>query len=122
MLNIERLGETTFKQQLQAALSADLPDQYPQDIGKHWDTLSATIMNSCKAILGHKTQKHQDWFDESNTKIQRLIDTKWKTFITWQNYINCKDKREVHAKAKAAVQSQVRILKMWWTQKALEIQ
>ena len=41
-LNIERLGETTYQQQLEAALSADLPDQYPQVIGKHWDTLKTS--------------------------------------------------------------------------------
>ncbi|KAK0142398.1 Craniofacial development protein 2 [Merluccius polli] len=122
-LNIERLGDTTYQQQLQAAISADLLDQYPEDIEKHWDTLSDTIMNSCKAILGHKTRRHQDWYDENDTEIQQLINTKRKTFITWQNDINCRDKREAHAKAKAAVQSQVRTLKnQWWTQKALEIQ
>lgn len=45
-----------------------------------------------------------------------------KLFITWQNDIHCKVKREAHAKAKASVQTQVRILKnQWWT-KALELQ
>ncbi|KAG7503795.1 hypothetical protein JOB18_045026 [Solea senegalensis] len=62
-LNIERLGVTTYRQQLQAALSAGLPDQYPQDIP------SSAIMNSWKAIIGHKTRKHQDWYDENDTEI-----------------------------------------------------
>lgn len=121
--NVERLGETAYQQQLQAAMSADLPDQYPEDIEKHWDTLSSTIINSCKTILGHKMRKHQDWYDENDTEIQHLINIKRKTFTTWQNDINCNVKREAHAKAKAAVQSRVRVLKnQWWTQKALEIQ
>lgn len=102
-LNIKRLGETTYQKHLQAALSADLTNQYLKDIEKHWDILSATIMNSCKAILGYKKRKHQDRYDENDTEIQRLINIKRKTFITWQNDINCKDKREAHSKVKAIV-------------------
>ncbi|KAK0131511.1 Parathyroid hormone/parathyroid hormone-related peptide receptor [Merluccius polli] len=79
--NIERLRETTYQQQLQAAISADLLDQYPEDIEKHWDALSETIMNSCKAILGHKTRRHQDWtlknqwWTQKALEIQQLADS-----------------------------------------------
>ncbi|KAJ8417438.1 hypothetical protein AAFF_G00286650 [Aldrovandia affinis] len=122
-LNIERLGDTTFRQQLQATLSADLPKQYSEDIETHWDLLKSITMDSCKSTLGYKTRKHQDWCDENDNEIQQLIDIKRQTFIAWQNDINCKAKRAAHAKAKAAVQSQIRQLKnQWWTRKALEIQ
>ncbi|KAL3045274.1 hypothetical protein OYC64_013520 [Pagothenia borchgrevinki] len=122
-LNIDLLGDTTYQQQLQDALSAALPKQYPEDTEKHWGTLSTSIMNSCKNILGQKKRRHQDWYDENDTEIQQLIDIKRQTFITWQNNIHCKVKRAAHAKAKAAVQTQVRKLKnQWWTKKALEIQ
>ncbi|KAL3059301.1 hypothetical protein OYC64_011261 [Pagothenia borchgrevinki] len=122
-LNIDLLGDTTYQQQLQDALSAALPKQYPEDTEKHWGTLSPAIMNSCKNILGQKKRRHQDWYDENDTEIQQLIDIKRQTFITWQNNIHCKVKRAGHAKAKAAVQTQVRKLKnQWWTKKALEIQ
>ncbi|KAI4814308.1 hypothetical protein KUCAC02_003508 [Chaenocephalus aceratus] len=80
-------------------------------------------MNSCKNILGQKKRRHQDWYDENDTEIQQIIDIKRHTFITWQNNIHCKVKRAALAKAKAAVQTQVRKLKnQWWTKKALEIQ
>ncbi|KAL3059305.1 hypothetical protein OYC64_011264 [Pagothenia borchgrevinki] len=122
-LNIDLLGDTTYQQQPQDALSATLPKQYPEDTENHWGTLSPAIMNSCKNILGQKKRRHQDWYDENDTKIQQLIDIKRQTFITWQNNIHCKVKRAAHAKAKAAVQTQVRKLKnQWWTKKALEIQ
>ncbi|KAK0146682.1 Craniofacial development protein 2 [Merluccius polli] len=121
--NIERLGDPTYQQQLQAALSADLPKQYPTDAEKHWGRLSSTIINCSKSILGHKKRKHQDWYDENNTEIQQLLAIKQQTFITWQNNINCKFKRAAHAKAKAAAQLNIRRLKnQWWTKKALEIQ
>lgn len=122
-LNIERLGDTTSRQQLQAALSAELPKKYPEDIETHWGMLKSTITDLSKSILGNKTRKHQDWFDENNSAIQQLIDTKRQTFIIWQNDINCKSKRAAHAKAKAAVQYRVREMKnQWWMKKALEIQ
>ncbi len=122
-LNIELLDDTTYQQQLQDALSAALPKQYPEDTEKHWGTLSTAIMNSCKNILGHKKRRHQDWYDENDTEIQQLINIKRQTFITWQNNIHCKVKQATHAKAKAAIQTLVRKLKnQWWTKKALEIQ
>lgn len=122
-LNIEQLGDITYQQHLQAALSADLPKQYPHDAEEHWDKLSSAIMDSSISILGQKKRKHQDWYDENDTEIQQLIDIKRQTFITWQNNINCKVKRAAHAKAKAAVQSTVRKLKnLWWMKKAQEIQ
>lgn len=110
-LNIDLLGDTTYQQQLQNALSAALPKQYPEDTEKHWGTLSTAIMNSCKNILGQKKRRHQDWYDENDTEIQQLIDIKRQTFITWQNNIHCKVKRAAHAKAKAAVPTQARKLK-----------
>ncbi|KAI4829185.1 hypothetical protein KUCAC02_023245 [Chaenocephalus aceratus] len=61
-LNIDLLGDTTYQQQLQDALSS-----YPEDTEKHWGTLSTAIMNSCKNILGQKKQRHQDWYDENDT-------------------------------------------------------
>ncbi|KAL3042125.1 hypothetical protein OYC64_020136 [Pagothenia borchgrevinki] len=113
-LNIDLLGDTTFQQQLQDALSAALPKHYPRETEKPWGTLSTAIMNSCKNILGQKKRRHQDWYDENDTEIQQLIDIKRQTFITWQNNIHCKVKRAAHAKAKAAVQTQVRKLKNQW--------
>ncbi|KAK0147897.1 Craniofacial development protein 2 [Merluccius polli] len=112
--NIERLGDPTYQQQLQAALSADLPKQYPTDAEKHWGRLSSTIINCSKSILGHKKRKHQDWYDENDTEIQQLLAIKRHTFITWQNNINCKVKRAAHAKAKAATQLNIRKLKNQW--------
>ncbi|KAE8299947.1 hypothetical protein D5F01_LYC00071 [Larimichthys crocea] len=48
-LNIKRLGDSTYQEQLQAALSTDLPKQCPYDAEKHWGRLSSTIMNCSKS-------------------------------------------------------------------------
>ncbi|KAE8299900.1 hypothetical protein D5F01_LYC00023 [Larimichthys crocea] len=80
-LNIKRLGDSTYQEQLQAALSTDLPKQCPYDAEKHWGRLSSTIMNCSKSILGHKKWKHQDWYDENDTEIQQLLDIKYQRIL-----------------------------------------
>ncbi|XP_036389460.1 deleted in malignant brain tumors 1 protein-like [Megalops cyprinoides] len=103
-LNLERLGDISTQQQFQAVLSAELPKQYPAHTETHWDMLRSAIIDTCKNILGYKTKKHQDWFDENDQEIQ-LINIKRQAFIIWQNDIHCRRKRTVRAKAKTAVQS-----------------
>ncbi|XP_060759866.1 uncharacterized protein LOC132870238 [Neoarius graeffei] len=121
--NIDSLGDTERVQQLQKTLLERLPEEYPEDVEEHWKTLKTILLETCMDTLGYKTRKHQDWFDNNDTKIEQLIDAKRKAFCSWQNDINCKAKRQAHSKAKVLVQRRVRELKnQWWTEKALEIQ
>ncbi|KAK0135466.1 hypothetical protein N1851_028677 [Merluccius polli] len=88
-------------QHLRNSLQERLPKQYPEDVKGHWEALKTTILKTSRDIIGFKTSKHQDWFDENDAEIQHLIDAKRKAFCTWQNDINCKAIRQAHSKAKS---------------------
>ncbi len=68
-LNLDSLDETATQQQLQASLRESLQQEYPDDIEGHWSLLKSNILDTCKTILGYKSRKHQDWFDENDTEI-----------------------------------------------------
>ncbi|KAM9816523.1 uncharacterized protein ACBT44_010821 isoform 1-T2 [Syngnathus typhle] len=122
-LNLEALNNTAALQLFQASLGESLIQEYPEDIEEHWSLLKSSILDTCRATLGYKARKHQDWFDENDTEIEQLISKKRETFRVWQNDITCTAKRQAHSKAKADVQSRVRQIKnSWWTERALEIQ
>ncbi len=110
-LNLDSLDETATQQQLQASLRESLQQEYPDDIEGHWSLLKSNILDTCKTILGYKSRKHQDWFDENDTEIEQLISKKRKAFCAWQNDVTCKAKRLAHSRAKADVQRRVRELK-----------
>lgn len=121
-LNLDSLHEPATQQRIQVSLGKSLQLDYPDNVEDHWNPLKSTIPDACTNILGHKTRKHLDWFDENDIERERLISKKWDALHSWQNDISCKAKRLTHSKAKSAVRIQVRELKnSWWTDKA-EIQ
>lgn len=121
--NTDSLGDTKRVQELQKTLHERLPEEYPEDVEEHWQTLKTILLDTCKDTLGYKTRKHQDWFDDNDDEIEQLINNKRIAFCSWQHDINSKVKRQAHSNAKALVQRRVRELKnQWWTEKALEIQ
>nr|XP_025033719.1 uncharacterized protein LOC112543537 [Pelodiscus sinensis] len=103
----------------QAVLEEKIPSEFPEEIEEHWSQLKAAIINTCDETIGYHTRQHQDWFDENYVEIKQLINEKRMAFCAWQNDINCKTKREAHAKAKVEVQHKTRELKnKWWTESA----
>ncbi|XP_061142364.1 uncharacterized protein LOC133159416, partial [Syngnathus typhle] len=100
-LNLETLNNTAALQLFQASLGESLNQEYPEDIEEHWSLLKSSILDTCRATLGYKARKHQDWFDENDTEIEQLISKKRETFRVWQNDITCTAKRQAHSRAKA---------------------
>ena len=43
---------------------------------ENWTVLHKTINSSAASTLGHPSRKHQDWFDENDDEIQRLLEEK----------------------------------------------
>ena len=56
-------------QQLQ--LSSEDPEGY-------WTVFQNAFHSSAFDTLGHKSRKHQDWFDENDEEIQDLVDDKYR--------------------------------------------
>ena len=47
-----------------------------------------TVQESAKLTIGPKKKVNQDWFDENDERIKKLLDDKKKAFIEWQKDIS----------------------------------
>ena len=56
------------------------------------DLLYSTILHH----LGQKMHRPQDWFDENNTGIQKLLDNKCQANRAYQNDTSSQSKKDVH--------------------------
>ena len=50
-------------------LSSEKPEE-------NWTVFHKTVHSSVATTLGHPSRKHQDWFDENDDEIQRLLEDK----------------------------------------------
>ena len=53
--------------------SINLSSENPEE---NWTVFHKTVHSSPATTLGHPSRKHQDWFDENDYKIQRLLEEK----------------------------------------------
>ncbi|CAI5775911.1 Hypothetical predicted protein [Podarcis lilfordi] len=98
--------------------NSELLSEFPDNIKEHWTKLKTSIIAACEQTIGYQTKKHQDWFDENDSEIERMIDKKRKAFQIWQRDRNCATKKKTYANAKAEVQRRTRELKnTWWIKK-----
>ena len=44
-----------------------------EDPEQNWSVFHKKVHSSAATTLGHPSRKHQDWFDENNDEIQRLL-------------------------------------------------
>ena len=47
-----------------------------EDPEENWTVFHKTVLSSAASTLGHPSRKHQDWFDENDDEIQRLLEEK----------------------------------------------
>ena len=46
------------------------------DPEENWTVFDKTVHSSVVTTLGYPSRKHQDWFDENDDEIQRLVEEK----------------------------------------------
>ena len=46
------------------------------DIDHHWTQLKTVLQETTAEVAGFSSRKHKDWFDESDTEIQKLLEMK----------------------------------------------
>ena len=63
-----------FWETLDEKLKASAP--HAQDSSEKWCQFKKIITETVKAVLGPKTCKHQDWFDENDEFITQLLHAK----------------------------------------------
>ena len=88
-----------------------------------WKALKDTLYETSCEVLGFTKRKHQDWFDENDSKTARLIDCMHQAHMKFMQNKNSRKLKRDYLSTKRAVQQQLRLLKEdWWRQKAEELQ
>ena len=124
-LDVNKLSNPAVEQSLQAGLAQHLGacTASPDDVPVAWQEFTDTVQAVSKEAIGTVKYKHQDWFDENDMAIQRLIDNKHKLFGAHVNDPTNDSKRDAYRSAKQILQRELRHMQdSWFSNKAKEIE
>ena len=108
-----------FRESVESHL-IDLPE--PASIEDCWTTLRDAMTGAAEETIGFAQKKTQDWFDENDEEITRLIEAKRQTRLALENHPTSSNKMK-HQQASAECQRGIReIQNTWWQRKSEEIQ
>ena len=124
-LNISKLKRYTVRQNLSEELDSKLSQLNfgTSGVEEDWTTFRDVIYSTASTHLGQNMRKHQDWFDENDDEIRKLLEEKYE-----KNRIHQQDRASASKKAafnstKSMVQAKLREMQdSWLTAKAEEIQ
>ena len=90
---------------------------------QQWDQFKTIITESAKETIGPKKRVHQDWFDENDEHINKLLDQKNSAYVDWQNDSSSKAKKDRFKNLQKQTQSALRTMQdEWWVKKAEEVE
>ncbi|CAI9736455.1 Hypothetical predicted protein [Octopus vulgaris] len=77
-LNITKLKNQLTAQDLQSRMDSKLLDirNDQSSIDEQWESFRDTVHSIALETLGQVTRNHQDWFDENDQEIQKLLEEK----------------------------------------------
>ncbi|KAJ1151470.1 hypothetical protein NDU88_004250 [Pleurodeles waltl] len=88
-----------------------------------WVAFRDVVYNTAIAYLDQNTHKHQDWFDDKDVDIQKLLDEKLKSFRSLQQDTTFASKKAAYYSIKSKVQEKLTEMQdSWLSRKADEIQ
>ena len=93
------------------------------DVDSNWNALNDLLHSTALPNLSLNMRKHQDWFDENNTEIQKLLDDKYWAHQAYQNDTSSQSKKDVYHAICHKAQLHLRKLQdEWFNQKVNEVQ
>nr|XP_014353239.1 PREDICTED: LOW QUALITY PROTEIN: uncharacterized protein LOC106706591 [Latimeria chalumnae] len=93
------------------------------DIEADWNCFRDAVHNAALKVLGPTVHKHQDWFDENDDDIKRLLDEKHRLHSLWIKDKSSTKKKQAYDNIRNQVQTELRIMcDTWWSKKADELQ
>ncbi|XP_076044760.1 uncharacterized protein LOC143027364 [Oratosquilla oratoria] len=91
-------------------------------IEDQWASFRDTVHSAALESLGPVTRNHQDWFDENNAEIQKLLEEKHRLLRAHQNDPSCTAKKAAFTKIRSKMQTKLRHMHDFWlSAKAYEI-
>ena len=94
-----------------------LSSENPED---NWTVCHQTIHSSAATTLGHPSRKHQDWFDENDDEIQRLLEEKHRLHKAHQDDTSSVSKKAAYSNICKTVQTKLRDMQDSWLRKKTE--
>ncbi|CAI9719175.1 Hypothetical predicted protein [Octopus vulgaris] len=124
-LNITKLKNQLTAQDLQSRMDSKLlgirSDQ--SSIDEQWESFRDTVHSIALETLGQVTRNHQDWFDENDQEIQKLLEEKRRLLRAHQNDTTCTAKKAAFNNIRSTVQAKLGLMQdAWLSAKADEIQ
>ncbi|CAI9735242.1 Hypothetical predicted protein [Octopus vulgaris] len=124
-LNITKLKNQLTAQDLQSRMDSKLLDirSDQSSIDEQWESFRDTVHSIALETLGQVTRNHQDWFDENDQEIQKLLEEKRRLLRAHQNDTTCTAKKAAFNSIRSTVQAKLRLMQdAWLSAKADEIQ
>ena len=125
-LNVSKLKSELVQQELAEELERNLQSHdldSDTDVETEWALIRATIYATASAVVGPSTRKHQDWFDENNSRIKALLEEKRRLYRALLNDPSSSSKKNAFNSAKRTAQFELRRMQdEWFRQKAVAIQ
>ena len=77
-LDVSKLNNDSMRQDFLTDIcnQLDAMNLSSEDPEENWTVFHKTVLSSAASTLGHPSCKHQDWFDENDDEIQRLLEEK----------------------------------------------
>ena len=123
-INVNKL-ELFEHEQFAANLEGKLSQHIVGNSGaeKEWAAFRDLVYSTAFAHLGQNSCKYQDWFDENDGEIQKLLNEKWELHRIYQQDSSSTSKKAAFNSLKSKVQAKLREMQdSWLSKKADEIQ
>ncbi|CAI9727800.1 Hypothetical predicted protein [Octopus vulgaris] len=111
-LNLTKLKNQLTAQDLQSHMDSKLLDiQSDQSsIDEQWESFRDTVHSITLETLGQVTRLNQDWFDENDQEIQKLLEEKRRLLRAHQNDNTCTAKKAAYNNIHSTVQVKLRLM------------
>ena len=112
-LDVSKLNKDSMRQDFLTDIcnQLDAMNLSSEDPEENWTVFHKTVLSSAASTLGHPSRKHQDWFDENDDEIQRLLEEKHRLLKAHQDDTSSVSKKAAYSNICKTVHIHVMSLK-----------
>ena len=121
-LDVSKLNKDSMRQDFLTDICnhLDAMNLSSEDPEENWTVFHKTVLSSAASTLGHPSRKHQDWFDENDDEIQRLLEEKHRLHKAHQDDTSSVSKKAAYSNICKTVQTKLRDMQDSWLRKKTE--
>ena len=121
-LDVSKLNKDSMRQDFLTDIcnQLDAMNLSSEDPEENWTVFHKKVLSSAASTLGHPSRKHQDWFDENDDEIQRLLEEKHRLHKAHQDDTSSVSKKAAYSNICKTVQTKLRDMQDSWLRKKTE--